>query len=417
MPDTKAIEKAADKVEDAGTEWQVEDFLFGEKSISNKTNKTNNVDNTDKTDNADNTDKTDNTDGVDKTDKTDKTDGIDGTDKNKEVKLVDQVKDKTQEEIDDIVDLEVNKRLEGTAKTKEEVITEINNELSGVQSEVDFSPFFDLLHKELGYKDIAKEEKPANSIQGFVDHLKAIIDTNSRPEYSSDIVKKFDDHVRNGYDPKKYLEQMYGEPDYEKMKVETESEQKAILDHYYRVKNPDWDTVKRTEKINRIEAAGILEDDAIEAHEELKKLFANREERINQESKIRQEEEVKKLESWKQNLYNEINTQSKIAGFDFPEQDKKGLFDFITKVNDEGITEYNKRLADPIERLKLAYYAFKGLDKKNFDSAVETDITQKLMKSLSRFTDTSKAGGGEAGAEADKVTKPGVTNYEAFIIN
>lgn len=419
MPGENTQVKESDNKENTGTtEWQVEDFLFGESSIPDGDKVSDKKEGEGKVDNS--TIKVEGTEGGTKEgNKGENKEGEtgEGGKTDSEVSLIDQVKDKTHEEIDVIVDTEVNKRLEGTTKTKEEIVAEITGELSGNKEDVDFTPFFDLLHKELGYKDLADENKPNNSIKGFVDHIKSIIDSNSRPEYSSDIVKKFDDYVRSGYDPQKYLEQIYGEPDYEKMKVETESEQKAMLDHYLRVKNPDWDGVKRTEKINRLETAGLLEDESKEAHEELKKLFANREQRVEQEQQKEETLKAQRLEDWQRKLHSDIFSQQNIAGFDFPEQEKKGLFEFITKTNEEGVTEYNKRLVDPVERLKLAYFAFKGLDKKKFDSSVETDITQKLMKSLSRFSDTSKAGGGQAGVDADFAEKPGSTNYEAFIIN
>lgn len=400
MDDTKESVVTKEKKEEAST-WDLNDFLFDEKlHVTTEEEKKNDNDKVDPI-----------------VKKTEVKEGNTVTQEDNKTLNIDDIKEKSQEEIDTFIDSEVNRRLEGTAKTKEEVVIEINKELGITKEntdEIDFTPFYDLLHKELGFKDLADENKPQNSIKGFTDHIQAIINENSRPEFASKETEAFDKYVRNGYDPKKYLNQMFGEPDYENMKIGTEIEQKAMLDNYFRVKNPNWSTVKRTEKISRLESAGLLEDEAKDAHEELKVIFANREERVKQDLANEEKLKVQQWEDWQRKLHNDIFTQSKIAGFDFPEQDKKGLFDFITKKDINGETEYNKVLASPLERLSLSYFAFKGLNKNKFDIKAETSVTERLRKSLSRFSDSAKGGGGLD--SEGSIQKPGQTDYEAFII-
>ena len=77
-----------------------------------------------------------------------------------------------------------------------------------------------------------------------------------------------------------------------------------------------------------------------------------------------------------------------IAGFKVTEGKAKKLYDFITKEDKDGKSEFDKK--DTAEnRLLYAYFAMEGFDKNKLSKEIATKQSRTLKKKLSRFSDTN----------------------------
>lgn len=330
------------------------------------------------------------------------------------------IKGKTDEtEINTIIDQEIEVRTKA-GKSKEDVISEINKELKQEEDGkegLDFNPFYDLLHKNMGYDDLKEEDRPENSIDGFVDHIRNIIESNSRPQYSSNATKEFDDYVKGGGDPKHFWDVMYGDPDYENMKADSEVAQKTIMDLLFKAKNPTWDATKRAEKIEKLVETEQLEEDAKDGLDELKRLSGEKKVFLTQEKEQRRATDIQRYENWKSGVHTFINNSKTISGFEVNENDKKGFYKYMTEVGDDNKTSYGRDMEVSGSSLDLAYLKYKKINADSLKEKSETDILANIRKSMTRFSDTNKTTGTGPTIKNPEITKPETNSLKEFLMN
>ena len=115
-------------------------------------------------------------------------------------------------------------------------------------------------------------------------------------------------------------------------------------------------------KIERYEDADVLGEEATDAVDFLKRAQAE-ELRVRQEQQeqIRKQQEEQAV-TFMHDLTQGINTLDNIRGINVPKEDRKALFDYITKVDADGYTQYQKDFAkNQVGNLiESAYFTMKG---------------------------------------------------------
>lgn len=237
--------------------------------------------------------------------------------------------------------------------SEQNATTEVNeNEVNNVGA------FFDAFAEELGW-DVADDDKPT-SVQELVDYMGAMIEQNSKPQYADERIARLDEYVRNGGSFEDFYQRQQQSMSYDNMDMEDESNQKAVIREYLRYQGYEDDQINR--KIERYEDGDLLEDEANDAVIRLKSIQQQQiaaQELQQQQAKRAQEEQAREFIT---NLTNTISSLDNIRGIKIPKSDQKELFDYITKVDADGYTKYQKDFnANMVNNLiESAYFTMKG---------------------------------------------------------
>lgn len=218
--------------------------------------------------------------------------------------------------------------------------------------------FFDAFAEELGW-DVTDEEKPKSTAE-LVNYIGELIEQNSTPQFANDQVAQLDAYVRNGGKFEDFYQRQQESINYESMDLEDESNQKAAVREYLRYQGYNDDQINR--KIERYEDGDMLEEEAEDALTQLKTIRAKEleeQERLQAQARQTQEEQARQF---MESLTQSVNTLDNIRGVAIPKEDRKKLFDYITKVDADGLTAYQKDFnANMVNNLiESAYFTMKG---------------------------------------------------------
>lgn len=241
--------------------------------------------------------------------------------------------------------------------------------------------FFDAFAEELGW-DVDDNEKP-DSMEGLVNYIEDTVKENSIPRYADERIAQLDQYVKNGGKFEDFYNNMSQTMEYDNLNLEDESNQKMAVRDYLKLTGYSDEQINK--KIERYEDADVLEDEAADALERLKE-HRQYELQVQQEQQeqARMQSEIQAAE-FVNNLGTTINSLDSIRGVQIPKQDRKALFDYITKVGSDGLTQYQKDFNANMTKnlIESAYFTMKG------DSLIgeakrtgQTTAAEKLRKML-----------------------------------
>lgn len=249
--------------------------------------------------------------------------------------------------------------IEEEAEEEEEI--EDNNEENVVTN------FFDAMVEKLNWEFEEDEDKP-KSVDELINYFQNVIEENSKPEYSSEEVEALDNFVKQGGDLKKYLT-IDAELDLDDIDIEDEANQKLVVKQL--LKEKGFSTKKIDKLVSRYEEAGLLEDEAQDALEDLKEIKEERKKQLLEDQKKAYREQLQRQQQFYDNVVSEIKGLKNIRGITVPEKDKKVLIDYILKPDTDGKTKYQKDYA-------------KGGVKNLIESAYFTMNADKLIEAAKR---------------------------------
>jgi len=140
--------------------------------------------------------------------------------------------------------------------------------------------FFDALSEKLGWDDVEEDEKPKTA-QDLVEYFREVIEDNSKPDYASEEVEKLDEFVRNGGNLRDYF-QLDADLDLDNLNLEDdEVAQKAVVRML--LKEKGFSSTRIDKMITKYEDAGILEDEAQDAIEDLKEIKESKKKQLLEE--------------------------------------------------------------------------------------------------------------------------------------
>lgn len=284
--------------------------------------------------------------------------------------------------------------IEEEAEEEEEI--EDNNEENVVTN------FFDAIAEKLNWEFEEDEDKP-KSVDELINYFQNVIEENSKPEYSSEEVEALDNFVKQGGDLKKYLT-IDAELDLDDIDIEDETNQKLVVKQL--LKEKGFSTKKIDKLVSRYEEAGLLEDEAQDALEDLKEIKEERKKQLLEDQKKAYREQLQRQQQFYDNVVSEIKGLKNIRGITVPEKDKKVLMDYILKPDTDGKTKYQKDYAKGGVKnlIESAYFTM------NADKLIEAakregnnSAIDKFRRSLKSSSITTKSRKQATGSDDDSI--------------
>lgn len=280
------------------------------------------------------------------------------------------VEEGTEEEEIEEEDIENKPKRKPGRPRKEETIEEEAEEEEDIEDNNEenvVTNFFDAIAEKLNWEFEEGEDKPKN-VDELINYFQNVIEENSKPEYSSEEVEALDNFVKQGGDLKKYLT-IDAELDLDDIDIEDETNQKLVVKQL--LKEKGFSTKKIDKLVSRYEEAGLLEDEAQDALEDLKEIKEEKKKQLLEDQKKAYREQIQRQQQFYDNVVSEIKGLKNIRGITVPEKDKKVLMDYILKPDTDGKTKYQKDYA-------------KGGVKNLIESAYFTMNADKLIEAAKR---------------------------------
>ena len=277
---------------------------------------------------------------------------------NQEEPALKQVKNTKKEEDKEEQDEENNKNIK-EPETKENEIKEDIEEPSFDEEQM-VGGFFDAISEKLGWEFDENEEKP-NTIESLIDYFQNIIEEESKPVYASGEVEALDNFVKQGGKLQDYLK-IDAEIDLDSIDLEDEGSQKIIVKALLREKGFSQKQIDK--KISKYEDAGLLEDEAQDALEDLKEIRQQKKEQLLADQEKAFKRYKKQQQEFYDNVVAEIKDLKNIRGISIPEKDKRELIDYIFKPGADGRTKYQSDyIKGGVKNLIESAYFTKNADK------------------------------------------------------
>lgn len=320
--------------------------------------------------------------------------------KNKKTEEIEE--EEEEEETEDIEEEEVeeSKKSKKASKKKdkeeieEEETEEETEEESEEESEEDeveskqVSALFDAIAEELEWDFDEEDEEKPKTVEELVKYFKEVIEEQSTPEYASEDVAKLDEFVRNGGKLEDYFS-ITPDIDIDNVDIENENEQKTVLRELLARKG--YSDKQIAKKIERFEDAGVLEDEARDAVEELQEIVAKEKEELLEQQRIKKEELVQRQQKFFDDVVGEIKSLDSIRGIKIPAKDKKELLAYIFKADASGKTQYQKDYSKSVKNLiESAYFTMRGDTLLDAAKKQGTSSAIKNLKNSLRSTGVSK---------------------------
>lgn len=276
---------------------------------------------------------------------------------NQEEPALKQVKN-TKKEDKEEQDEENNKNIK-EPETKENEIKEDIEEPSFDEEQM-VGGFFDAISEKLGWEFDENEEKP-NTIESLIDYFQNIIEEESKPAYASSEVEALDNFVKQGGKLQDYLK-IDAEIDLDSIDLEDEGSQKIIVKALLKEKGFSQKQIDK--KISKYEDAGLLEDEAQDALEDLKEIRQQKKEQLLADQEKAFKQYKKQQQEFYDNVVAEIKDLKNIRGISIPEKDKRELIDYIFKPGADGKTKYQSDyIKGGVKNLIESAYFTKNADK------------------------------------------------------
>ncbi len=298
-------------------------------------------------------------------------------------------------------------KVEGVAKVEAEVETETTEaEIVEETAEVEQSPvkMISSFLKEEGIADFTDEEfrdddkfiaevvgrtidkKSAEGIQAYKDELPAEIKA---------LIESYEDGVPLGQlleSEQKTYELSVITP--EKIKEDSRL-QEDLVESY--MLSTGWSKEETNDRIKELQDAGIIEKEAIRAHGKLVQLEKANKDNALLEVKNSKLEAQKKYENTVKQLQTTINNKKEFfENIATNDNEKKQVFDAITKYDKTGRNKISQLLADPEMYLKTAYFleVLKG-DLSKIKTTATTAAVNGLKKKIDAPIKTESRFGGK----------------------
>ena len=244
--------------------------------------------------------------------------------------------------------------------------------------------FFDALGASLGWNmdDIDEKDRPLNTDQ-LVQYMKDVVVENSKPEYADERIQALDEYVKNGGKFEDFYRKQQQALTLDNIDLEDENNQKAVVREL--MQRSGYTDEQINKKISRYEDSDMLFEESEDALDRLKQL---RQQEV-EEATRQQEEFAKQQEAQSRAFFDtvtkDINSLTNIRGIAIPKEDRKALFDYIFKVDQNGQSQYTKDFNKNLSRnlIESAYFTMKADALiSNAKATGETSAAEKLRNML-----------------------------------
>lgn len=244
--------------------------------------------------------------------------------------------------------------------------------------------FFDALGQSLGWNmdDIDEKDRPLNTEQ-LVQYMKDVVVENSKPEYADERIQALDEYVRNGGKFEDFYHRQQEALTLDDIDLEDENNQKAVVREL--MQRSGYTNEQINKKIQRYEDSDMLFEESEDALDRLKQLRqAEVEEATRQQEEYAKQQE-QQSRAFFESVTKDINDLTNIRGIAIPKEDRRALFDYIFKVDQNGQSQYTKDFNKNLSKnlIESAYFTMKADTLiSNAKATGETSAAEKLRKML-----------------------------------
>ena len=243
---------------------------------------------------------------------------------------------------------------------------------------------FDAVGQQLGWNmsDVDEKDRPL-TVEDLTNYWAETIKQNSVPQYADDRIQRLDEYVKNGGKFEDFYQKQSDSLELNDIDMEDETNQKAVIREL--LKHSNYSDEQINKKIARYEDNDMLYEESEDALDRLKQIRTQELEAAarQQEEYARQQEEQSK--AFFDSVTKDINSLTNIRGISIPKEDRRALFDYIFKVDQNGMSQYQKDFNENLSKnlIESAYFTMKadalisGAERKGESSAAE-----KLRKML-----------------------------------
>lgn len=322
--------------------------------------------------------------------------------KTEDGKTTDDTQDASHEDNSEIPeDIINNKQVDNNAQTTEVDNTE-ETEDDTEPSDADVIEaqqvglLFDAVGQQLGWNmaDIDEKDRPLN-VEDLTKYWAEVIKENSKPEYADERIQQLDEYVKNGGKFEDFYSKKSESLSLDNIDMEDETNQKAVIREL--LKHSNYSDEQINKKIARYEDNDMLYEESEDALDRLKQIRTQELEEATrqQEEYARQQEEQSK--AFFDSVTKDINSLTNIRGISIPKEDRKALFDYIFKVDQNGMSQYQKDFNENLSKnlIESAYFTMKadalisGAERKGESSAA--DKLRKMLRHQSKNHTTYNA--------------------------
>lgn len=244
--------------------------------------------------------------------------------------------------------------------------------------------FFDALGSSLGWNmdEIDEKDRPL-TVDQLTDYMKAVVTENSVPQYADDRIQALDEYVNNGGKFEDFYRRQQEALTLDNIDLEDENNQKAVVREL--MQRNGYTDEQINKKISRYEDSDMLYEESEDALDRLKQLRQREvEEATRQQEELAKQQEEQSREFFN-TVSNDINSLTNIRGIAIPKEDRKALFDYIFKVDQNGQSQYTKDFNKNLSKnlIESAYFTMKADTLiSNAKATGETSAAEKLRKML-----------------------------------
>ena len=244
--------------------------------------------------------------------------------------------------------------------------------------------FFDALGNSLGWNmdEIDEKDRPL-TVDQLTEYMKDVVAENSIPQYADERIQALDEYVKNGGKFEDFYSRQQEALTLDNINLEDENNQKAVVREL--MKRSGYTDEQINKKISRYEDSDMLYEESEDALDRLKQLRqAEVEEATRQQEEMAKQQEEQSRQFFN-TVTNDINSLTNIRGIAIPKEDRKALFDYIFKVDQNGQSQYTKDFNKNLSKnlIESAYFTMKAdaliSSAKNTG---ETSAAEKLRKML-----------------------------------
>lgn len=246
---------------------------------------------------------------------------------------------------------------------------------------------FDAVAESLGWNmaDIEEDDRPV-TVDELTNYLAETVKQNSVPHYADERIQALDEYVKNGGKFEDFYEIQKEGLSLDSIDLEDENNQKAVVRELLKHDGYNEDQIKK--RLSRYEDADMLYEESEDALERLKNIRKKEAEHAAQQ----QEEMAKQQEAQQRAFFDsvtkDISQLTNIRGIAIPKEDRRALFEYIFKVDSNGVSQYQKDFNENLSKnlIESAYFTMKAdalisSAKKNGESSAADKLRKMLRHS------------------------------------
>lgn len=272
-----------------------------------------------------------------------------------------------------------------------ETVEETNEE---EEDSLNFKPFVQALHDKFGW-EFDDETLEENTFEGVINHLGSIVESNVQAIMDEELsigdgtLKKMYEYIKDGGDPKRFVDTYFRPVDYSALELADNDElQERVITDLLAKQGYDDEEIK--DKLDTYKEANILEKEATVAARKMAQF-----DKVEKEKLIEnQKQSLETARAREQEYWNEVKTKisswDKVGDFPIIDKDKPVFFDYLSKRDKEGKTQYQRDLeTDKEAAIKMAYIQYKKFNLESIKKSVKTDVSKEVKKTISKFSDAN----------------------------